>query len=175
MGGGSLDFSFLEGNLNKLFSSCFPEVQQTGIGSKGSRSSRPMSISWKHGLSWGMSALSGRYWCVFRTQTPPPPPPKRTSEKVWEVANQDSLKTHVKTYRCCANTNLQVFIQTHKYGHIVTCIGILANTPIFTSKCLPIHLYTYTHFQEDIPILNKHMYGAYLGVYSNIPPNIYIP
>ena len=66
-----------------------------------------------------------------------------------------------------ANTNLQVFIQTHKYGHIVTCIGIPANIPIFTFKCLPIHLYTYTHFQEDIPILNKHTYGVYLGVYSN--------
>lgn len=50
---------------------------------------------------------------------------------------------------------------------MVNCIGILANTLIFTFKCLPIHLYTYTHFQEDIPILNKHTYGVYLGVYSN--------
>lgn len=57
-------------------------------------------------------------------------------------------------------------IQTHKYGHIITCVGILANTLIFTFKCLPIHLYTYTHFQEDIPILSKHTYAHIWGIFK---------
>ena len=45
---------------------------------------------------------------------------------------------HTQTYTstgtgACANTTVQVLIQTHKHGCMVTCIGTHTNTLVFTT------------------------------------------